>query len=362
MSDLQIGLIVLGVLLLAAVVAFNKWQEKKLARSVSARFGAPRHDVLMEGEIRREPQMGSARLAAVDDADEAEPIEPVALAPLPEPPKPLAPEEEPDPEFERVVEVGFGQPVSGDTLLPYLQNLKHAGRKPIRVFALTANGGVSLVLRPRENYTGLRFALFLANRSGPLSAIEYSEVVAKVQALADQFDGVADFPEMDEVVGQASELDQRASALDALVGLTLNARTGPWSLEMVVNAATRNGLTLLPDGRFHKVTEAGETLFVLAHPRGLPLEPGFGDGMRIEQLALILDVPQFKEQTSPFSYMTQVGQALADDLNAHLTDDGGRPVAAAASAGIDAQIQSLYGKLQAADLPAGTERTRRLFS
>lgn len=358
MSELQLGLILVGAIVLVAVIAFNKWQERKLAKSVTSRFGSNRHDVLMEGEARREPHLpGAAR------GGEGEP----ALAPArgtvaPPGPAPAEGEAEPDAELETVVEVSFAQPVAGEALLPYLHNLRHAGRKPIRLLATLSSGATVTSVRPKDAYTGLRFGVLLANRSGPLSAIEYSEVVTKVQGLADAFDGVTDFPEMDTVVQQAAALDARSSALDALVGLTLSARGPSWDGELIGDAAARNDLALLPDGRFHRVDEAGETLFVLAHPRGLPFEPGQMNALKMEQVALLLDVPHFREQATPFSDMAAAGQALADILNAELLDDGGKPVSPAASPAIDARIQALYGQLREAGLPAGSARARRLFS
>lgn len=361
MSELQLGLIVVGAVVLVAVVAFNKWQERKVAKSVTARFGTGRHDVLMEGEARREPHLSGVGRGTQGES-ESPPLRTTPPAAGPSAAASTEPEAEPDAELETVVEVSFAQPVAGEALMPYLHNLRHAGRKSIRLFAALSSGGTVTSVRPKDAYTGLRFGVLLANRSGPLSAIEYSEVVTKVQSLADAFDGVTDFPEMDAVVRQAADLDARSSALDALVGLTLSARGQSWDGELIGDAAARNDLVLLPDGRYHRVDEAGETLFVLAHPRGLPFEPGQMNALKMEQVALLLDVPQFREQATPFSDMAAVGQALADVLNAELLDDGGKPVAPAASPAIDARIQALYGQLREAGLPAGSARARRLFS
>ena len=44
MSDLQLGLIVIGVLIVVAVYAFNRYQEQQLRRKVESRF-AQRPDV-----------------------------------------------------------------------------------------------------------------------------------------------------------------------------------------------------------------------------------------------------------------------------------------------------------------------------
>ena len=47
MSDLQLGLIVIGILVVAGVYAFNRFQELQLRRRVENRFAQPPEDVLM---------------------------------------------------------------------------------------------------------------------------------------------------------------------------------------------------------------------------------------------------------------------------------------------------------------------------
>ena len=66
MSDLQLGLIVLGLLVVAAVVTYNKWQERKLGRRHQAAFGSRHEDVLLrepappaERPPNRSPRYGS---------------------------------------------------------------------------------------------------------------------------------------------------------------------------------------------------------------------------------------------------------------------------------------------------------------
>lgn len=48
MTDLQLALLALGVLIIAAIVLFNWWQERKLRTEVSQRFDEPQQDVLLD--------------------------------------------------------------------------------------------------------------------------------------------------------------------------------------------------------------------------------------------------------------------------------------------------------------------------
>ena len=65
----------------------------------------------------------------------------------------------------------------------------------------------------------LKVSVQLANRKGPLSSIEFSEVLGKLKRFAEDQNADIEFPEMKEVVAKAETLDQAAAALDTLLGL-----------------------------------------------------------------------------------------------------------------------------------------------
>src|SRR3546814_554437 len=89
------------------------------------------------------------------------------------------------------------------------------------MFAEREGGGHRARLRPDETYVSMQLAVLLANRSGPLTDIEWSQLWGMAQDLAERFDGSIEAPEQDEVIQRAKELDQQCAALDAQVGLIL---------------------------------------------------------------------------------------------------------------------------------------------
>src|SRR3989344_3727055 len=48
MTDLQLALLALGVVIIVAIVLFNWWQERKLRTEVSQRFDEPQQDALLD--------------------------------------------------------------------------------------------------------------------------------------------------------------------------------------------------------------------------------------------------------------------------------------------------------------------------
>jgi hypothetical protein len=103
MSDLQIGLLVIGVAIVAGVLAFNWLQERRFRKQADAAFQAPMGDALMQpgGMLRetaervepalREPVFDAALSDAVSEAEvrrESAPAPQAEVAPAP-PPTPV---------------------------------------------------------------------------------------------------------------------------------------------------------------------------------------------------------------------------------------------------------------------------------
>ena len=106
---------------------------------------------------------------------------------------------------------------------------RRAGSKPFAIEGL--NDATQRVggARAGQRYSAFQAGVQLANRTGALNEIEYSEFVVKVQAFADAINGAPEFPEMLDEVARARELDQFAGAHDAQLSFTLRARNAAWS-------------------------------------------------------------------------------------------------------------------------------------
>jgi hypothetical protein len=92
-----------------------------------------------------------------------------------------------------------------------------------------------------QRYTQLQAGIQLANRSGALNDIEFSEFIIKIQAFCDALGGTPDFPDMRQEVARARELDQFASDHDAQLGFVLRAKRAAWSPSYIVQMAARLG-------------------------------------------------------------------------------------------------------------------------
>ncbi len=95
---------------------------------------------------------------------------------------------------------------------------------------------------PGQRYSELQAGVQLANRSGALNEIEYSEFVQKCRLSPKRVGALPDFPDMLDVVARARELDGFAGPLDAQLTVRLLARSVAWSVGYVQQCAARHGL------------------------------------------------------------------------------------------------------------------------
>ncbi|CAN5297166.1 cell division protein ZipA C-terminal FtsZ-binding domain-containing protein [soil metagenome] len=371
MSPLQLALIGVGVALLALLVIYNLWQERRAVKAARIAFGGSDADPLDAPSILRkgpptepqalrktgrlEPNFGSI-LGADGGPDTLIPNTPDADAN-----GDLAF----DDEIELIVSLSFDHPVDGERLAPMASRLASIGTKPLQVGATEAR---SYKLEPAQagsRYSGLHCAVLLANRQGPLSAIEFSSFVGAVQSLAAELDVEPDIPEMNETLERARELDQRCAAVDAQIGVNVVGNGAPWRGSEIARAAIESVVAQRIDGRFAFYRRSGAELFTLQalDPQGQPLAIGTNAGELVcTSLTLVLDVPRAPEVEKPFTTLINLARALAARLGASVVDDNRRPLTDASLAGIEVQLGPMYARLREAGFEAGTPRALRLFN
>ena len=254
--------------------------------------------------------------------------------------------------------------VSGDAAIAALPATRRAGTKAFAVEGLNNVSQQWEAPVAGQRYNSFQAGVQLANRTGALNEIEYSEFVVKTQAFADAIGATPEFPEMRDEVARARELDQFASAHDAQLGFTIHARNASWSPGYVHQNAARLG--------FVAGTIPGR-LVLPASQEGMPsvLVLGFDsqaalaedpDQSAIREISLHLDVAQVDRNEQPFERMRDAAFGLAQAMDGVVTDDNGQPLALETMDVIGAELQTLYNTLEQRDLAAGSAVARRLFS
>ena len=402
MTDLQMSLIAAGGVFVVGVISYNKWQEYKARKSVERAFATDHDDVLMKsgepaGEsspatpvARQEPVLDASRnasggsplaepvlrepsipptetvtgaaaaAAATGGAAAASASDPLASLPGTKPDTPPAQlaENLVDPLIDCLIPLNSEGPLRGDRILPALLKLRRVGNKPVHFVGLAVNGDWEPIVHGGV-YTKLQAGVQLATRSTALNELEYSEMVTRLRAVADEIGAEPEVPDMIEVMSEAKNLHRFVGGHDAQLGVNLASKGAPWAMATLIGALENQGFDVRPDGRFAMLDKEGDvpglTLFTLSTNVTLGADT-------TSRLTLLLDVPCVAPNRDGFGKMVACAKSLEGRLDAAIVDDFDQPLLDAALNEIDGQVREFYQEMEAADIAAGSTRALRLFS
>ncbi len=350
MTELHYALIAAAVLLLAVLLAWSKWQERRQVRRLRERLGAPQQDPLQAtapasaaaAGQRIEPRLGQLPGETALPQAQAQ-----AQA---QHPRPQLPGWIEDPMLDCVLELRCAHAADGVAVIDATGALLRLDcGLPVHVVAWDARAEQWVVPDRFGFYSELLASIQLANRRRTLGDIEASQFIAAVQQVAVALDADFDPPEVPLLRQRATELEARIAQFDVQIGLTLQPGDGAFNPTVVTRSALALGLE--PDGerRWLRRADGGEVLFTANLDAG-------------HRLLLELDVPSAPPAAQPLQAMFSTASELAALLNAQVVDDRGQPIAPGSIEAIEPALQAMYGKMRAADLEPGSARARRLFA
>lgn len=269
-----------------------------------------------------------------------------------------------DPLIDVIAPISLEGLASGDAALAAMPTTRRAGTKAVAVEGLNEFTGQWESPVAGQRYSAFQFGVQLANRTGALNEIEYSEFVVKAQAFADAVNGAPEFPEMLDEVARARELDNFASMHDAQLGFVLRAVHAAWSPGYVQQHAARQGFMagLIPGRMVLPTSNIGSPpILGLSFDTQAALADDPAQSA-IRELTLSLDVPLVDRSEGAFKRMREAAAALALDMDGVVTDSDGQLLHDATMDLIGADLEQLYDTLESRDLPAGSPLARRLFS
>jgi hypothetical protein len=367
MSNLTLALAILGGLVLAAVVAYN---------TVTSRRNAPRQPDARDLDMSPDAERHSSSSGGVEPMLHVDPHqvpgqerhEPLFDPDLPAPGASPVPTAERrgglDPLIDVIAPVSLDGLASGDAAIAAMPSTRRAGSKPVAIEGLNEHTGQWEPPVPGQRYSAFQVGVQLANRTGALNEIEYSEFVVKAQAFADAVNGALEFPEMLDEVARARELDQFASAHDAQLSFVLRALHAAWSPGYVQQNAARLGFVagIIPGRMVLPTSEAGlPPILGLSFDTQAALADDPAQSA-IRELSLSLDVPQVDRAEQPFRRMREAAATLAREMDGVVTDSDGQLLRDETMDAIGADLEQLYDTLESRDLAAGSPLARRLFS
>lgn len=307
MSDLQIGLLAVGVLVVALILAYNALQERRARRHAEQAFRSSHADVLMqEGAGRQEPRFdAAARRAHAPDAPQL-----------------------PDARLDYVIELSLPEQTQAAEVVARWAPFEHrfAGRA---LLAASADGADWRPLSGGGSCAFVRAALQLASRGGPASEAQLIEFRAAVDSLAAPLRARVQAPEIKQAVDAARELDALCAETD---------------IQIVLHVVPAAGEAFSADGPLPERAPFART-------RG---ERG--------SYVLALDVPRVADVRRGYEAMVLHARDLAARLNGAIVDDNARALDERALAAIGAQLEGISRTLEARGIEPGGPAALRLFS
>jgi hypothetical protein len=265
--------------------------------------------------------------------------------------------------IDAIATLGLESPVAGESVIAHLPASRRAGGKPFFIEGLNTESSQWEAPQAGARYGELQAGVQLANRSGALNEIEYSEFVQKVQGFADALGAVPDFPDMLDVRARAKELDAFAGAHDAHLAIHLQANAAAWSVGYLRQCAERHGFIpgTMPGRMVLPGAEEGAPpILVLSFDAQAALSED-PQQAAVRRLTLSLDVAQTTEAADPFGTWQAVIRALATEMDATAIDDDERPITLQHYTTIASELKTLYSALESRDMAAGSAVARRLF-
>ncbi len=340
MSDLQISLLAIGIVVVLAVYAFGAWQQRQYRRRFNTAFRQRGGDALYESAAWAEPHLPPAA---------AEPVE--ACSTL-------------DAAIDYVAELSLPAPVSSGVLAPLLQRRFDFG-KNVHVCGLDAATGdwQRMTADSRFSCAAFRLALQLADRNGMISEAQLGSFRDLVRETGRTIGAQAMLPEIPEAAEHARQLDAFCAEVDQMIGLNiLPSGNHLLSGKEISRIAAQHKLVLEPDGAFHLLDAQGRTVFTMANFDNIPFPHDAIEDVEAIGLSLQMDVPRVDQPVQRFDAMLPLARDIGKKLRAAVVDDFREPLSDAGIAMIRAQVAAIEQRMQAYSITPGSAVARRLFS
>jgi hypothetical protein len=352
LSEFQMGLGALGVVVIAGVFVFNKWQERKY-RKAARGFESGHEDVLLgkrpvaatapEPARRVEPQWNAP------DEPDAAPAAEEGTGPVVSHPAPSAEalaDATLDDRIDYILELAFSEPLSGAdaaALVADFDTQRHIG---IDAFNAVANAWEAPLADAR--YERIRIGLQFTDRSGPVRESDLAAFHGAVEHIAATRAAGITALGPDKPLTHAAQLDSFCAAVDVQIGISLVAEM-TFAETKFRGLAEANGFVREDDGVFRRRDDEGREILTLRQTG--PATVTFA-----------LDVPRVPRQLGAFGMLANCARSLAKGLDAHIIDDNRNRLDEAALSRILQDVNVIHGRMEAAGLPSGGALALRLFA
>ncbi len=368
MSDLQLGLLAAGAVVIVLVIAYNMVQERRARRRAEHAFGSDAGDALFEEksapaahEARREPTLGTLPPRAQAEADE--PVlarasgGPVAAS------EALAvsggPQAEISSRIDTVAVILADDPIMAEQVEP-LEDALQQHTTPFHIEGIVDEQWHPVATSPRRSWRELRVGLQLASRKGPLDEAELESFTRTIADFAAEVGAVSQREAPAAAAARARVLDQFCAEADIEVAVNVIGQLGAtFAVTRVKQLALENGFSETVDGELVRYGDDGHARFCIRRFADAAPKPSatYWSG-----LTFALDVPHAADAPGALDEMAELARGFAAALAGQLVDDNRRPLSDAGIASIRRTVEQVARDMEAHGIPAGGALAHRLFT
>jgi hypothetical protein len=364
MSELQLYLLAGGAVFVAAVWAYNVWQEKKASSKAEEAFGERPGDALFEPAAkappsatleRKEPTLGALpRGAGLDET-----LPPVRRSGVDELEAPAAQAARISSRIDTVAVILADDPVMSEQLEP-LFALADSHDTPVHVEGIVDEQWTPVETVPNRSWRELRVGLQLASRRG---AVSEDEIERFNQAIADFAASVGAVSQREAPVAaaqRARDLDRFCADADIEVAVNVVGQYGATlAVPRVKALALEHGLSEIASGELVSFAADGSIEFVVRRfddPQAKPASAYYTG------LTFALDLPQVGDPATTLADMVALARTFAEKLGGELVDDNRRPLSEQGIASLRRSLEKIVADMEAHGIPPGSALARRLFA
>lgn len=373
MSELQLGLLIISAVIVAAVLLYNKIEQVRARRRTEAAFGVRHEDVLADapaspvtdaaGRIEHTMEHTLGDAADIPQADTPSALRPEFTLPASDMAANLSAASL-DSRVDFIVALDLPRAYAVARIAEQAeQSLELGLRTPVHWEGYDADQQRWVPVQPQHSYTQWRAGLQLANRAGAAAEEEAVAFLVGMQELAVALGGEIEAPDVAEAMRSAAALDRFCADHDIQIGLSVLGREGHTLPGTKIRAlAEAQGCVLAKDGRYHKPGEQGEMLYALSNAEPMPFHGETLKSLSTRGVVLTLDVPRAPGTPATFRGYIDFARQLAQALDGVLVDDERKAIGDGAIDQIAQQLNAIHQAMAARGIPAGGALALRLFA
>jgi FtsZ-interacting cell division protein ZipA len=356
MSEFQLSLLSIGLVVVAGVYLYGFWQQWRFRRNSSDTFKSESADLSAQVALEKT----QAKSILMDD--ESDPLEGLAGVSDSSATDDICGLLNDATDY--LVTFLLKTPHSPDVLESLWQRRFDFG-KSVHACGLNTVSGLweRMIPESEHSYRAFKVGLQLVDRTGVVSEMRLAGFRDLLGGIAEQLQVEVRLPSVQEALKRAQELDRFCADVDQMIGINL-LTSGERKLfgTEVASAAERTGMSLQSDGTFHLLDEQGATLFNLSASDGTIFQHHTLNQSRTDSLTLLLDIPRVHEPVQCFDEMVALARELAKVLRLTLADDQRVALNDGAITQIRAQVAATEDLMLAGHITPGSAQALRLFS